>query len=420
MATVATRVVTRDGMERRVIAAVALEALLPSGEVIRARVEQPLYRVGADPRNDLALDDPAVSGQHLELEVTPDGYRISDLDSSNGTFLDGLRLGTVTIQDPVWLTLGGTRLSITPLGEEVEVEALPATSMGPLVGRSLAMRELFAQMQALAASDCSVLLEGETGVGKELVARTLHQRSPRASGPFVVVACGGLSAELIEDELFGHVRGAFSGADTNRAGVLEQARGGSVLLDDIDDLPLPMQAKLLGAIDRRRVQPIGGTPRAIDVRILATSQRDLAREVNQRRFRADLFYRLAVVRLRVPPLRERREDIPLLAAAFLEGAEPLSAVALAQLASHPWRGNVRQLRNTVERALLKLPTDDPEEPPADESLFRSRARALFEFERQYFARLLEDCAGNVRAVARAAQMDRRQLQRKLQQLGLLT
>jgi DNA-binding NtrC family response regulator len=247
----------------------------------------------------------------------------------------------------------------------------------------------------------------------------------------VVVECAGVSAALLEDELFGHVRGAFSGAVEERLGVLEAAGGGTLLLDEVADLPLVLQAKFLGALERRKITRLGSaSSRRIDVRVLASSQRVLAREVNEGRFRADLFYRLAVVRLRVPPLRERPEDIPLLCGELLDAARArgladvppaLSAAALARLRVQPWPGNVRELRNTLERTLQHLPGDAADEPaPAAKSghFFSERQAALLEFERAYFRRQLALHPGNLSAVARATGLDRSYLARILKRLAL--
>jgi DNA-binding NtrC family response regulator len=241
--------------------------------------------------------------------------------------------------------------------------------------------------------------------------------------------CAGIHADLVEDELFGHVRGAFTGADSDRPGMLESANSGTLFLDDVGDLALPLQSRFLGMLSRRAVKRIGaqGT-RSFDVRVVAATQRNLAVDVNQNRFRADLFYRLAVVRLKVPPLRERREDIPLLIGRFLESArsrgladvpDELSAVAVARLQAQPWPGNVRELRNTIDRIVLQLPGDAAAEVPADQKLlFSAREHALTDFERSYFAALLATMGGNLSAVARAADLDRRYLVRILKRLGL--
>jgi DNA-binding NtrC family response regulator len=425
-----TRLVGRDGGAVRVMQTWAIEVLAGPSRGQRARVESTRFRIGSHPANDLVLDDPTVSKHHVELRVTEAGYKVVDLSSSNGTFAGGLRIGEATVFDSVVLDLGSSRLRLSPTEEEVEVRASPRTSFGSVLGNSVAMRELFDQLEAVAQSDCSVLLEGETGVGKEEVAESLHKESTRKAGPFVVVDCAALVGELLESELFGHVRGAFSGADADRVGLLESAAGGTVLLDEVGELPLPLQVKLLGALERRKVTPVGiARSRPIDVRVVAATNRELAREVNEARFRADLYYRLAVVRLRVPSLRERLEDVPLLVSSLLaelrqrEGPHvpaELSAVALAKLQAQPWPGNVRELRNAVERLVLRLPEALVTEPISDEAVpfFTARAQARDSFERRYFLDLMERPGMNLSRMARHAQLDRRYLQRILRRLGI--
>jgi DNA-binding NtrC family response regulator len=419
-----TRVVARDGLDVRVMRTVELEVVDGPDRGLTARVTRPEWHIGTHEGNDLRLADDTVSKHHLRLTLTPDGFALEDLGSSNGTWLDGLRLGRVTIQAPVTLELGHTRLAVRPGRDEVELAAAAQTSFGPLVARSAVMRELFAQLQAVAAADAAVLLEGETGVGKELVAQSLHEQSGRA-GAFVVVDCAALAGDLVESELFGHVKGAFSGAATDREGLLEAAHRGTLFLDEVGELPLPLQAKLLGALERKQVRRVGATgTRAIDVRVIAATHRELAREVNQGRFRADLFYRLAVVRLRVPPLRERREDIPLLVEHFLralprgegETAPQVSAPSLARLAAQPWPGNVRELRNAVERAALFAGSDAPAPPP----FVAARREFLDGFERAYLRELLAACDGNVSRAARQAGVERSYFHRLLRRLRVDT
>jgi DNA-binding NtrC family response regulator len=429
-----TRVVTRAGCDVRVLKTCQLEVLNGPDAGRQARMARAVYRIGTHASNDLVLRDETVSRHHVEVAIAPDGYRLTDLDSSNGTFVGSTRIRELTVLEPTNLQVGRTRLRLEPTSDEIEVAASPRRHFGAVMGRSVVMRELFEQLEAAARSDCSVVLEGETGVGKELIAESLHRESARRHGPFVVVDCCALPAELLEAELFGWARGAFSGADEDRRGLIERANGGTLFFDEIADLPRALQTKLLGALDRRRIRPLGGTVRPIDVRVVVATRTNLAREVNQGRLRADLFFRLAVLRLTVPPLRERTDDIPLLAEHFLaslsspDGEAPpeLSAVVLARLQSRPWPGNVRELRNAVEGAVLKVvretheharaPAAAPERPSA---LFAAREQALEEFERRYFDDLLLRAGSNLSRASRLASMDRRYLHRVLHRLGLL-
>jgi len=321
-------------------------------------IEAPVIRIGARRGNDVQLTDSQVSGLHCEIRLDERGYRLRDLDSTNGTFVAGLRVNDVYVPPGAVITAGSSRVRFQPLGESVEVQLSPRTRFAGLIGQSVVMRELFARLEKLAASDATVLISGETGVGKELVAESLHEHSPRSSGPFVVLDCGSIPQNLIESELFGHERGAFTGAVSSYAGAFERAHRGTLFLDEIGELPLAMQPKLLRALERKEVRRVGGAKTIqVDIRVVAASNRDLGVEVNRGRFREDLYYRLAVARVHVPPLRERREDIDLLIEHFLsitpkaEGAS-LSPETIELMKKHDWPGNVRELRNVIERAVL--------------------------------------------------------------------
>jgi DNA-binding NtrC family response regulator len=423
-----TRVVERDGQAVRILRGAVIEVLRGPDRGLHVEIDRPRFVIGAHPENDLRLHDATVSRHHLEVLATPEGYRLVDLGSSNGTFAAGLRLGEAHVVGAVVLQLGQTTLRLSPGGVEAEVPASQAQSFGALVGRSLPMRELFAQLERVSKSDCSVLIEGETGVGKERVAEAIHGASAKASGPFIVVDCGALAPGLMESELFGHARGAFTGADRERRGLLEMADGGTLFLDEIGELPLPLQVKLLGVLERRRVIPVGGDElRPVRARVIAATHRDLLRCVNQGQFRPELYYRVAVVRVRVPPLRERLDDLPLLVESCLaqlrarEGeAVPaqLSAVALAHLYAQPWLGNVRELFNAVEQAVLQLPVaGSARTPPPVTPYYTTREQAMDDFNRAYFSSLLAR-SQNVSQLAREAGLDRRYLLRILERYGL--
>jgi len=295
------------------------------------------------------------------------------------------------------------------------------------------MRKLFAFLAKVAASEINVLIEGESGTGKELVAAEIVQRGPRAERPFVIVDCGAISPNLVESELFGHVRGAFTGAERDRVGAFETADGGTVFLDEIGELPLELQPKLLRTLEAKEIRRVGETrPRKVNVRVIAATNRDLEREVNRSRFREDLYFRLAVMSVRVPPLRERLEDLPILIRGFLstlgvpDQLELFPARVLSELAAHDWPGNVRELRNYVERTVVlkePLPAGTRQtSPPSDVDLrlpFKVAKDAVVDaFERSYIAALLDEAGGNISRAARKAGMDRMYLHRLVQKHGL--
>jgi transcriptional regulator with GAF, ATPase, and Fis domain len=372
--------------------------------------------LGSHEGNTLILHDPTVSRFHARIELVPDGFLLSDLDSTNGTFVDGLRVTGAYLPPRARIGLGEAVVSFEVEREETTLGILDGDRLGGLVGGSPGMRRLLREVQQVAPAPSTVLILGETGVGKEVVAQELHRHSPRASGPFVVVDCAGLPESLIESELFGHERGAFTGADRARAGAFEEAHGGTLFLDEIGELPLSTQAKLLRAIEARTVKRLGANEyRDVDVRLLAATHQDLARLCNQRRFREDLYFRLAVFPLRVPPLRERLEDLPLLVNSILdELGSPgvrFDDELMAVLRARRWPGNVRELRNVVQRALALGPEavaeDHAAAPPSgpEEPFKVAKARAIESFEKAYLADLLARHRGNVAQAARAAEVD---------------
>jgi len=299
------------------------------------------------------------------------------------------------------------------------------------------MRTVFAMLERAAQSDATVLIEGETGTGKEATAEALHTTGSRKKGPFVVVDCGAIPPQLLESELFGHEKGAFTGAVTARLGAFESAHGGTIFLDEVGELPIDLQPKLLRALERREIKRIGNARhQSVDVRVVAATNRNLRAEVNARRFRSDLYYRLAVLELRLPSLHERPDDVPLLVehilaqlgAAGAPGAEVLrDPRLLADLSRHPWPGNVRELRNYVERCLAlreepPLPPVDGAEPapaaPVEGDLRAARESWQRDFEKRYLQDLLAKHGNNVSAAARAAGVDRKYFYRLLWRNGL--
>ncbi|MCS6798038.1 MAG: sigma 54-interacting transcriptional regulator [Myxococcota bacterium] len=396
--------------------------------------------IGSHPANDVVLDaDPDISPFHCELEVTSEGLRVRDRHSASGTFIDGVRVVDAFLPDAASLVVGATLLSIGVAEPAGEMQPIAPTAFGSLVGVSKAMRRVFAELERAASTDATVLLEGETGTGKERAAQALHDASRRRDGPFVVVDCAALPETLIESELYGHEKGAFTGAVSRRIGAFEAADGGTVFLDEIGELPLAMQPRLLRVLETRTVRRLGSQePVPVDVRVIAATHRDLRAEVNAGRFREDLYFRLAVICIRLPPLRERPEDIPPLAERLLEalGASVeerrrlLTPSLVARLRAAPWPGNVRELRNFLTRclALRELPplpaaTDggcSSRLPEVDARVpYEASRRAWIDtHERAYVSRLLDLHEGNVSAAARAAGLHRGYLHRLLRKHGL--
>ncbi|HEX8952670.1 MAG TPA: sigma 54-interacting transcriptional regulator, partial [Polyangia bacterium] len=307
--------------------------------------------IGSHAGNGLVIADPTVSRFHARIELDRHGFLLTDLDSTNGTWVAGLRVSAVYLPPKAKLQLGDVEVLFEVQKEAEELPLLQADRFGALVGQSAAMRRLFEELRQVAASDVTVLLSGETGTGKDLAASELHRHSARRDRPFVVVDCGGLPESLIDAELFGHERGAFTGANTARAGAFEEADGGTLFLDEVAELSPMMQVKLLRAIEARTVKRLGSNDwRKVDVRVVTATHQDLARLCNQRLFREDLYFRLAVVKLRLPPLRERLDDLPLLVQAALDeigaaGSLALDERLLSALKARHWAGNVRELRN---------------------------------------------------------------------------
>jgi DNA-binding NtrC family response regulator len=394
------------------------------------RLEKEEVFVGTAPACDLVLSDETVSRNHMSLRVLPDGYLVTDLGSTNGVLLDGIRVKVAYVEEHKRLDLGSTRLRLEGLSQTVELPLSSAERFGRLLGRSPVIRRTFALLETVAKEDVTVLLIGETGTGKDLAAESIHEASPRAEKPFVVVDCGAIAPSLFESELFGHERGAFTGADKRRVGALAEANGGTLFLDEIAKLPLELQPKLLRALDRHEIRPIGSSRTiAVDVRVIAASDRNLRVEVNEGRFREDLFYRLNVVCVRMPPLRERSDDVPLLALHFLrqfthDSAGELPAKDLEALINYPWPGNVRELRNHIEQmAALSHRHEVGRENglivDADpESYKEARQQVTDAFERRFLSALMLRAQGNARQAARLAAMDRGHLMKLLRKHDL--
>jgi len=315
---------------------------------------------GTDESCVFRLTDPAVSRVHCSLGLHRDAVRIRDLESSNGTFVNGVKVIEAELQSGDRIQIGNTVISFQVGDTTKSLDLSTGQSFGPLLGRSTPMRQVFALLEQVAASDATVLIQGETGTGKDLVATAIHEASPRSRSPFVVLDCAAIPAHLMEDELMGHERGAFTGAATVRRGAFEMAHRGTLFLDEVGELPLDLQPKLLRVLESHTYRRIGSNePRHVDVRVVAATNRDLAAEVGRGHFRQDLFYRLNVIQVDLPALRDRPDDIGFLAQTFLRrllGRLPddslsdyLSPQAMEQIRSHAWPGNVRELLNHVQR-----------------------------------------------------------------------
>lgn len=398
--------------------------------------------LGSHPSNDFILKDRTVSRFHCEIRLDAGGPSIVDLGSRNGTVVDGVRIKEAWLREGSILHLGQTTVSFNMISDRVTLRLASYTKLGSMVGQSVGMRAAFATIEKAAAVDTTVLILGDTGTGKEEAAQLIHGLGARKEQPFIVVDCGAIPAQLLESELFGHQRGAFTGAVSPKEGVFAAANGGTVFLDEIGEMPLELQPKVLRVLEQKMIRPLGDhNYRQVDVRIVAATNRNLREDVNEGRFRSDLFYRLAVIQITLPPLRQRPEDIPLLVDCLLEklGADVTQAASLvtpehmAQLKQAAWPGNVRELRNHLERCLAFVEVMPPlsigKETPlpgggapsfldANTSYNESRRRALDDFERRYLERLIERHNGNVSQAARAAEINRAYLHRLLRRHGL--
>jgi DNA-binding NtrC family response regulator len=391
--------------------------------------------IGTAEGNDLTLTDRTVSRYHVEIRREGDALIVSDVGSTNGTEIGAVsfRASSVRVCPGIALSLGQTRISLDD-GEVRIAQAPPRASVPGLIGSSLSMRRLAASVSALAQQQVPILVLGESGTGKERIARALHELGPRADRELVVVDCGALAPSLLASELFGHERGAFTGADRRHAGAFERAHGGTIFLDEIGELPMEQQTMLLGVLERRQIRRLGGAQDIpIDVRVIAATHRDLRAAVNEGRFRLDLYYRIAVVRLEAPPLRARTDDLPELIEHFLreEGIEApafFTPHVVQRLEAHSWPGNVRELRNVVLATLatgsLSLdgvettPIAPAEAAPIQGSYREARARVLEHFEREFLSALLAQTNGNIREAARQARMDRTHLMDLMRRHGM--
>jgi transcriptional regulator with GAF, ATPase, and Fis domain len=411
-----------------------------------------VIRIGKVEGNDVVLPEETVSRVHCEILRDQKGHLLRDLNSTNGTFLDGAEIREAYIRAGSVITVGTVQLKFQPYEERIEILPSERDSLGELVGGSLRMREIFGLIERIAPTEATVLIEGETGTGKDLVARTIHGISRRKGGPFIVVDCGAVAGNLIESELFGHEKGAFTGASATRQGAFELANGGTLFLDELGELSLELQPKLLRVLEQREIRRVGGNRTIkVDIRVVAATKRDLLREVQQGKFREDLFFRLAVVPIRMPSLKERKEDLPLLVRSFLtriDGGQPreLDESAMSALVAHDWPGNVRELRNVLERGVYLAPGAQPvklvslpgqsmpdgietsHSPSSSSSGGQFDAALSYrdnkerwenDFEKRYLTWLMERAQGNISRAAREADMDRKYLHKLLKKHAIV-
>jgi DNA-binding NtrC family response regulator len=405
--------------------------------------------IGTDEDCDFVLTDTSISRRHARVTLERGSIVVRDLKSRNGTFLGETKVGEATVSLGSVLRVGRTYLAVQPRWLVREVAPSNARSFGELFGESLAMREIFAILERVAKSDVTLLVEGESGTGKELVARSLHAASPRSKGPYVVFDCSAVPSELAESELFGHKKGAFSGATSDRAGAFQRASGGTICLDELGELPLDLQPKLLRVLENREVRPVGDdVARPIDVRVVASTNRDLHAEAQRGRFRSDLLYRLEVVKIRMPPLRQRPEDIPGLVARLLRGkigdGEEPAGDNMKKLVGYAWPGNVRELRNVLERAVALATPEEEGKVKFEKLVFNlgpmssgpatigaeypgvaqlvpykdAKSQLLESFEHAYVSALLRRFPNNVLRAATAAGLSRKGLYDLLERTGL--
>jgi two-component system response regulator GlrR len=431
-------------LKRHELVRFRLELTLPDGVRESFVSETDRVSIGTHASNDLVVDRDTVSRFHCELVVDERGIRVRDLSSKNGTFVDGVRVESAWLGPEHTLRLGEQSIAFRLEEARASVSLFGGDRFGRMLGRSAAMRRAFSMLERCAAVDITVLIEGESGTGKEGAAEAIHTESARKDGPFVVVDCSAIPANLLESELFGHDKGAFTGADRAHKGAFEEAHGGTVFLDEIGEVPIELQPKLLRVLERRQVRRLGSQRVLdVDVRFVAATNRSLKREVNEGRFRQDLYFRLAVARVELPPLRERVEDLALLTSSFLDQlhASPAQRARLLdpsfqeRLARHPWPGNVRELRNAIERALV-FGEPDLQEPsvlrstrdvlraataPVDDvdlTYAEAREHAISRFEADWLPALLARHGGNVSRAARHADLTRPYLHKLLRRHGL--
>jgi len=404
------------------------------GAPVSFRLKAGRCTIGSSRECDIVLEDRSVSRVHAELELAPEGVRVCDLGSRNGTLYLGQRIERMVLGLGATIQIGATPIALECDAHALDNVPLGETSFRGMVGVSTLMRRLFGTLLRLDGSLATVLVEGESGVGKELVAKAIHDGSRVSAGPMITMNCGAVARDLIASELFGHRRGAFTGAVDNRKGAFESADGGTLFLDEIGEMPLDVQPMLLRAIEAREVRQLGSDQtKPVKVRIIAATNRNLEAEVQAGTFRQDLYYRLAVVKMVAPPLRERPEDIEPIARRFAEaaGLTSLPSEIIERLKARAWPGNARELRNVIEAfaVLGSLPGEGSGGAPLIQSalaMFADPGRPYEEqkeamnamFTRSYLQKLMAAANGNQSLAARTAGLDRTYLGRLLLKYGM--
>lgn len=416
------------------------------------RLDKPSIKIGKKEGNDFVLSDKTVSRNHIEIEYTSDSFLLKDMHSTNGTYVNGTKVKEAYLAPGDVIKLGNTSIEFQAFSETAKIEPSSNEVFGGMVAKSRRMRQIFSIMEKISPTFATVVIEGETGTGKDLVARAVHEFSTRKNRPFMVFDCGSVAPNLIESELFGHEKGAFTGAIKSRRGAFEEAAGGTIFLDEIGELPLDLQPKLLRALEQREIRRVGANlPTTIDVRVICATNRDLKKEVAEGRFREDLYYRLSVVKIHIPPLRERPEDVPMIVEKILKDAKfnriadgglrvtRVEDDALKVLQRYQWPGNVRELANIIERAvsfaeantIAKSHLDfvfsemDNEEERTEKLVMdndlpfkEAKQKLLDVFEKDYLVDLLKRNNNNLSKAAREAKIDRKHIRNLLKKYGI--
>lgn len=401
-----------------------------NAKTIRDEFSQEMISIGSSPSNDLVIkDDPYISRRHCTINCASERPMVKDSGSRNGTFLNNNRIEEGFLPQKGVLSIGHTEIRFEFKSNTERIKPVECNRFGTMIGKSRQMREIFALIGKVSKSSATVCITGESGTGKELIAKSIHTTSARADRPFVALNCGALPANIIESELFGHERGAFTGAANLHHGVFEQADGGTLFLDEIGEMPSDLQTRLLRVLETRQVRRVGGHKDIpVDVRIIAATNQDLKKLVTVGRFREDIFFRLYIIPIHLPPLRERREDVPLLAEHFLnelslgETATTLSDLALAKLIEYDWPGNIRELKNVIQRAILYSKHSEiapseilltPLELPREADSF-----ALEASEKDVLLKALNKHRGNIKKTASALNISRTTLANKIKKYDI--